>query len=177
MDKIKIINELKDLKQVVKVFQDPPFSEPLTEKDILEEFTSYQNHGVAYGYYDEDEILGYIGILKGIQHNHPIYHTPSHRVLYINGIATLRTKRKHGVGSSLLNYAITSIDPELYNLIYLRTNAEGSMLNNIAYANGFKDLTSQGKLVTQEVTFERINGEIGTDQRKFMIKSLTKGNK
>ncbi len=60
---IKKIKLYKDFKKVIQVFKEPPFKEILTNKDILTEYKSYLTNGIAYGYYKENEIIGFIGIL------------------------------------------------------------------------------------------------------------------
>ncbi len=171
---VKKIEMYKDFKKIIQVFKEPPFSEILTERDMMEEFESYLTNGVSYGYYYNDQILGFIGILKGIQEEHPIKFYNSDEVLYINGIAVLNEYRKYGIATKLMNHTISEIDFYKFCAIYLRTNYIGSKLENIALKSGFEKVTENGKVVTQDVTFKRNTGEIDTDKRMFMVKTLKK---
>ncbi|MFA5603229.1 MAG: GNAT family N-acetyltransferase [Bacilli bacterium] len=171
---VKKIELYKDFKKIIQVFKEPPFSEQLTEKEMIEEYDSYLEKGVSYGYYYNDEILGFIGILNGIQQGHPIKLYNSEEVLYVNGIAVLKDYRKYGIASTLMNHAISEIDLYKIYAIYLRTNYIGSKLENIALNVGFKKIEENGQVITEDVTFERNNGKISTDKRMFMIKHLKK---
>lgn len=169
---VKKIELYKDFKKIIQVFKEPPFSEQLTEKDMIEEYDSYLEKGVSYGYYYNDEILGFIGILKGIQQGHPIKSYNSDEVLYVNGVAVLKDYRKYGIASTLMKHAISEIDFYKIYAIYLRTNYIGSKLENVALNAGFKKVKENGRIITEDVTFERNNGEIVTDKRMFMIKQM-----
>ncbi len=169
---IKEIEKYEDFKKVIQVFKEPPFSELLTEKDMLEEFELYLKNGMSFGYYYNDNILGFIGILKGIQEGHPIYNYKNEEVLYVNGIAVLKEYRKFGIGTKLMNHTINNLNIYDYLAIYLRTNYKGSKLENIAHNIGFEKIKENGKVVTSDVTFERNTGEIETDKRMYMIKTL-----
>jgi len=169
---IKKIEIYEDFKKVVQVFKEPPFSEILTKKDMMEEFESYLNKGISYGYYFNNNILGFIGILRGRQKGHPINKYSSEQILYINGIAVLKEFRKKGIASKLMNHTIKEIDIYKYLAIYLRTNYQGSKIKNVALNAGFEILKKEGKIITEDVTFKRNNGEIAADKRMFMIKEL-----
>lgn len=171
-ENIKKIEIYKDFKEIIQVFKEPPFSEVLSEESILEEFNSYLKGGIAYGYYKNGSILGFIGILKGIQHGHPIKGYNSKEVLYINGVAVLKNHRKYGIASKLVNHTLLKTNPYEYNTIYLRTNYIGSKIEHVASNAGFNKVTEGGIIVTEDVTFERNTGEIETDKRMFMIKKL-----
>ncbi|MGI6329843.1 MAG: GNAT family N-acetyltransferase [Bacilli bacterium] len=169
---IKKIEMYKDFKKVVQVFKDPPFSEILTEKEMIEEFKSYLDNGISYGYYNNNSILGFIGVLKGVQKGHPINKYNAEQVLYINGIAVLKEFRKKGIATKLMNYTIKEIDLYKYLAIYLRTNYQGSKIKNVALKAGFEIVKKEGKIITEDVIFKRNNGEIATDKRMFMLKKL-----
>ncbi len=169
---VKKIELYEDFKKVVQVFKEPPFSEILTKKDMMDEFESYLEKGVSYGYYFNDQILGFIGILKGIQEGHPIYSYDSDQVLYINGVAVLKEYRKRGIASKLLNHSINEIDWYKFCAIYLRTNYVGSKLENVALKAGFEKIMENNKVITEDVIFKRNTGEIASDKRMFMIKKL-----
>lgn len=169
---IKKIKLYKDFKKIIQVFKEPPFKEVLTNKDILTEYKSYLTNGIAYGYYKENEIIGFIGILKGIQENHPIENFNPNKVLYINGVAVINDYRKQGIGTKLLNYSLKEIDLYKFVAVYLRTNYKNSKLVNIALNSGFKKVTKDGKIITEDVKFKRNTGEITSDKRMFMIKTL-----
>jgi len=179
---IKKIEMYKDFKKVVQVFKDPPFSEILTEKEMIEEFKSYldngisygyyNNNSISYGYYNNNSILGFIGVLKGVQKGHPINKYNAEQVLYINGIAVLKEFRKKGIATKLMNYTIKEIDLYKYLAIYLRTNYQGSKIKNVALKAGFEIVKKEGKIITEDVIFKRNNGEIATDKRMFMLKKL-----
>lgn len=171
---VKEINKYEDFKKVIKIFQQPPFNEILTEEDMINEFQSYIDNGYALGCYDKEDILGFIGILKGLQHNHPVSFENPDNVLYVNGITVLNEHRNRGVGTKLLESVLDKVmETDDFDTMYFRTNNENSMFEPIAAKHGFEVVTKDGEVVTQDVEFDRIDPNAPkTDKRKFLTKKF-----
>ncbi|MEG1048655.1 MAG: GNAT family N-acetyltransferase [Bacilli bacterium] len=174
---IKQLKIYEDFVKIIKVFQQKPFYEKLTEEDIQKEFQLYiDGKGGAFAYYDIDEIVGITCFTEGFESEHGIIFPDFNKVSYISGMATLEKARGKGVGTDLMEYTLDNFKNEKnYDYTYLRTNLIGSMSSGIAKKHGFITLEKNNQIYTQQVTFERIDPNIpNTDIRKFMAKTLTK---
>lgn len=171
---LRFSEDLKDFKNVFKVFREHPFYEMWTEKQIDEEFDYLTQNGAIFGYYNNNEILGINTIIYGAKTEHPIVFPNNERVLYVSDIAVLENARGKGIGSLLLKNTIDmASENNLYDYIYLRTNLEGSMSEGLSKKQGFEIMKNNGIVITQDCYFKRCNESISeVDTRKFLVKTL-----
>lgn len=175
---IKPIMNFNDFSEIIDIFKEPPFSEPLTDDDKINEYAGYLKNGLALGYYsNEGEIMGYAGIMKEVEDEHAPYFNSGVSSLspfYIYGLATKAKYRGHGICSTLVNYTEYIAKQIDVDFIYLRINEEGSMSEDLCRKQGFDDLYQDGKKVVQAVEFERNNPDVpSVDNRCFLIKPIT----
>ena len=173
---IKKLTIYEDFKKVITTFQQPPFYEKLTEKDMMEEFKLYLDDkiGGCFAYYDVDDISGINCFTYGIDESHGIIFPNNDNIAYISGMATLEKARGMGIGTQLFEYVMNYFkEKEIYDYVYLRTNLYGSMSSGIAKKHGFITLQKDNQIYTQAVQFERIDPKVcDTDLRKFMVKKM-----
>lgn len=162
---------LEDFAKVFKVFESFPFFEKWSAKEIEEEYESFKNGGVIFGYFAEDGACAGILTMKPYEvGKHPIVYPSSVKVMYLSDVATQFEYRRQGIGTHLFEHAIRHMGVLGYDYIYLRTNEENSMSYDIAKRCGFKQLYD----IIQEVERERTNGTVEKDTRIFMEKKLSK---
>ena len=128
---IKPIDKFEDFEKVINVFKEPPFSEPLSLKDKLEEYHGYLKHGLALGYYASNgEIMGYAGVMQEVEEAHkPFFAANIEELnpLYIYGLATRKEYRgKYMVCSSLVQVINDIAIRNQIDFVYLRISATGS---------------------------------------------------
>ena len=173
---IKKLTIYEDFKKVITTFQQPPFYEKLTEKDMMEEFKLYLDDkiGGCFAYYDVDDILGINCFTYGTDESHGIIFPNNDNIAYISGMATLEKARGMGIGTQLFEYVMNYFkEKEVYDYVYLRTNLYGSMSSGIAKKHDFITLQKDNQIYTQAVKFERIDPTVSdTDLRKFMVKKM-----
>ncbi len=119
--------------------------------------------------------MGIVTLIYGAKASHPVKFDDPSKVIYISDLAVLHQYRGKGVGSELAKYAlIKAYMKDNYNHMYLRTNLEGSMSENIFDKLGFEVMKDKdGNIITQDVQFPRCKeGVSDTDVRKFMLKRL-----
>ncbi len=161
----------EDFAKIFKVFESFPFFESWTDKEILEEYNSFQNGGIIFGYFtDEGKCVGILTMKPYEPGKHPVEYPSDAKVMYLSDVATLFEYRNMGIATSLFEYAIRHFQVLGYDYIYLRTNEKNSMSYDIAKKCGFVRLYD----IIQEVERKRANGTITKDARIFMEKKLSK---
>lgn len=183
---IKPIIKFDDFSDIIDVFKEPPYGEPLTLFDKIDEYNGYVYHGLALGYYNnEGEIMGYAGLMDEVEDEHsPYFHegvkflTP----LYIYGLATKSQFRGHGVCSTLVKTVNELAKKQQTDFIYLRINDSESMSESLCRKQGYGDLYQDGEIVLQDVS--DVDGKISENTlpsanlRRFLIMPITdKGEK
>ncbi len=171
---IKPIDKFEDFEKVINVFKEPPFSEPLSLKDKLEEYNEYLKHGLALGYYTSSgEIMGYAGIMQGVKKDHMPFFDSNIKKLnsfYIYGLATRKEYRgKYMVCSSLVQIINKIATNNQIDFIYLRISATGSKSEHLCIRLGYDNLYKNGNIPIQSCSFIRIDGKMQTDKRRFLI--------
>ena len=170
---IKPITNFDDFSKVIDVFKEPPFDEPLTLKDKLEEYNGYLKNGLALGYYHSNgDLMGLAGLMHEVEEEHESYFADEAGALnpfYIYGLATLKEYRGHGVCTTLMEVIHDIADENNIDFIYLRTNVENSMSEGLCRKLGYTDMCEDGEKIIQTVTFERGNGQVESDDRHFLI--------
>lgn len=172
---VKKLNNYNDFRKVFKIFETEPFWEKWSEELIREEYDEFQSIGGIYAKYDIDDIMGIITLIYGARSSHPVTFEDPSKAIYISDLAVLHEYRGKGVGSELAEIALMkAYMKNNINWLYLRTNLEGSMSENIFSKLGFEIMKDQaGKIITQDVQFPRcIEGVSDTDVRKFMLKRI-----
>lgn len=176
---MKPIASFEEFSEIIDVFKEPPFSEPLTIFDKIEEFEGYLKHGLALGCYDENgNIMSFAGLMEEVEEEHtPFfdYDVVKHaNPLYIYGLATKNEYRGYGLCSSLVELTDELALKNGTDFVYLRTNKEGSMSAGLCYKQGYQDLMQNGEKVIQVVEFERNDPNADSkDERIFLIKAIT----
>lgn len=169
---IEPIDNINDFKEVVNIFSEPPFYEPLTEEDIKTEFNLLKD-GIILGMYTHTkDIMGYISAIPKIEEKHKMFFKEDiHKLknLYIYGMATKKEYRGRGICTTLIKTIINEYG-SFYDIIYMRVINEGSMSTNLALKCNFKPLLNNGTLALQSVVFKRNNPNIkDEDIRSFLI--------
>lgn len=160
----------EDFAKVFKVFESFPFFEKWSQEDLINEYESFKNGGIIFGYYTEDGTCAAILTMKPYEPGkHPVEYGGEDKVMYLSDVATLFEYRKQGIGTHLFKHAIRHCKVLGYDYIYLRTNEKNSMSYGIAKKCGFKRIYS----VIQEVEKKRMDGTVAKDARIFMQIKLT----
>ncbi len=175
---IKPIDKFEDFEKVINVFKEPPFSEPLSLKDKLEEYHGYLKHGLALGYYASNgEIMGYAGVMQEVEEAHkPFFAANIEELnpLYIYGLATRKEYRgKYMVCSSLVQVINDIAIRNQIDFVYLRISATGSKSEHLCLRLGYDNLYQNGNIPIQPCSFTRIDGKMQTDERRFLIKPMS----
>lgn len=182
---VKPITEFEDFSDVIDVFKEPPYGEPLTMEDKIEEYDGYVNHGLALGYYTpEGEIMGYIGLLEEVEDEHKEYFhesIDSLNPLYVYGVATKSKFRGHGVATTLINTTQAHAKNEETDFIYCRINHKDSMSEGIFRNGGYTDLYQNGEVVFQDISDQAFRISEETDPegnlKRFLIIPVTEYGK
>ncbi len=174
MKKIEVVNSYEEFKKVYELFRREPFYEAWTEEEFLEEFEFLKSEGEVFGCFDGGEIVGLSNLLFKAQSSHPVKFTNPESVMYISDIAVLEQYRGCGYAKALADYIIAYTEGlDKYEEMYLRTNLKGSMSEKIFTDRGFKVMTKDGEIITQDVVFPRtVEGLSNSDTRKFLSKTL-----
>lgn len=161
---------LEDFAKVFKVFESFPFFESWSAEEVKEEYESFQNGGIIFGYYTGDgECAGILTMRPYEPKKHPVKYPSDAKVMYLSDVATRFEYRRQGIGTHLFKHAIRHLEVLGYDYIYLRTNEENSMSYNIAKRCGFKRLYD----IIEEVERKRTDGTVTKDARIFMEKKLS----
>ncbi|MCI9110752.1 MAG: GNAT family N-acetyltransferase [Bacilli bacterium] len=182
---VKPITEFDDFSDVIDVFKEPPYGEPLTMEDKIEEYNGYVDHGLALGYYTpEGEIMGYIGLLEEVEDEHKEYfHESIDKLnpLYVYGVATKSKFRGHGVATTLINATCNHAINENVDFIYCRINHKDSMSEGIFRNNEYTDLYQNGEVVFQDISNQTFRISEETDPegnlKRFLLKPTTEYGK
>lgn len=178
---VKPITEFNDFSDVIDVFKEPPYGEPLTMEDKVEEYESYVDHGLALGYYTTDgEIMGYIGLLEEVEDEHKEYFDENIdclKPLYVYGVATKSKFRGHGVATTLINATYNHALNEDVDFIYCRINHKDSMSEAIFRKGGYGDLYQNGEIVFQDISDQAFRISEDTDPegnlKRFLVEPIT----
>ena len=162
---------LEDFAKVFKVFESFPFFESWSDDEIKEEYESFKNDGIIFGYYAKnDECVGILTMKPYSPGKHPVKYPSDAKVMYLSDVATRFEYRKHGIGTHLFEHAIRHLEVLGYDYVYLRTNEKNSMSYGIAKKCGFVQLFD----IIEKVERKRIDGTITKDTRIFMEKKMSK---
>lgn len=172
---IKNVDNYEEFKKVFSVFSGAPFFEKWTEDKLKYEYDYLKKDGEIYGYYlDNHEIIGLVSIVFGAIKNHPLIFKNPEKTIYLSDIAVIYSQRGNGYAKKLADFIINYVNKiNYYDEIYMRTNLEGSMSEKIFLERGFNIIRDENNnIVTQDVSFERTDGIIKQDTRKFLSKRL-----
>lgn len=175
---IKPIQNFEDFSSIIDVFKEPPYGEPLTLEDKLEEFSGYLEKGLALGYYSFDgKIMGYAGLMAEVEEEHTPYFSDlidNLNPLYIYGLATKKQYRNKGICSTLVRVVNDLAEYLGIDFVYLRINDEGSMSENLSRHLGYVDLYKDGVVAVQDVSQHKSkiseNTCASANIRRFLIK-------
>lgn len=178
---IKPISKYQDFSDIIEVFAEPPYGEPLTEYDKIEEYMGYIMYGGTLGYYNEQgEIMGYIGVMEEIENDHKEYFHESIqdlKPLYIYGVATKKEHRGLGICSKLVELMLEIAKQKGIDFMYARINNVGSMSESIFHKHGFSALYQNGEKVIQDVSAVQDKQSENTlpeaNERSFVLIPLT----
>lgn len=174
---IKPITEFEEFSDIIEVFTEPPYGEPLTLEDKIEEYNGYVNHGLALGYYNpEGEIMGYIGLMDEVEDEHKEYFdekidclTP----LYVYGVATKSEFRGFGIATALIGTTYAHALNNGIDFVYCRINHKDSMSEGIFRKNGYTDLYQNGEIVFQDISDQAFRISDKTDPEGNLKRFLT----
>ena len=174
-NRIKDVKNYSDFRKVFEVFKDKPFYENWIDDEMLKEYEFLKQYGEIYGYYiDDTKIVGLVSIIYGSIKEHPVKFLNPEKTIYLSDIAVVSDERGKGYAKKLADFIIEYAELfDYYDEMYLRTNLTGSMSEKIFLARGFEIMKDENnKIITQDVSFERTNGLIEKDTRKFLSKRL-----
>lgn len=173
---VKDLNNFNLFKEVIAVFKNPPYFEILTDEDCFKEYISYMFNGHLFGCFVDDSIAGINCILNGSPKEYSIGFENENRIAYYSGLAVKDNYRRLGLGKLLVEkteeYLESTSD---YDMAFARILCSGSMSEGIFKLNGFEDAYDNG-LIIDDVTYERNDGTVRTDMRKYMVKRLKDEN-
>lgn len=170
---LKIYGTYEDFKKIFLEFRKSPYYEDWNEKNILEEYNYLMSNGDIYVKEYDNKIVGLVSLLNGIQKDHDLK-LPTNEVGYMSDIAVLEEYRKRGIGTELMSFAIDEFKSRKFKYCYFRTICNGSLSEPIGKKLGYQLVyNNDGTLLTQEVSFPRVNNLISeVEKRKFLIKQL-----
>ena len=174
-ERIKNLKDYNDFKTVFKEFTNYPFYELWTEELFMSQFEYLKKNGEIFGLYLENgDIVGLITMIYGAIISHPLEFKNRDKTIYISDIVVLNDYRGKGYGSKLVEFLLDYIKVyNYYNEVYLRTNLNNSMSEGIFVKHGFEVIKNDGKIITQDVSFKRVNKDVNEiDTRKFLSKRL-----
>ena len=171
---VRSLRNYEDFKSGIRVFCAPPYNEQLTDEDCRTEFLSYEKNGIAFGCYVNDELVGLNCILNDVHDEYSIRFPDRRRVAYYAGLAVKEPYRRRGYGKILVATTERFLE-ELgdYDYAFARILCEGSMSEGIFRANQFEDAYYDGRLIVDNVTYDRNDPTVSdTDRRKYMVKKI-----
>jgi len=174
-ERIKNMKDYEEFRKIFEIFKFYPFYEKWTEKGFEEEFEYLKKYGEIFGYYNNlGDVTGLISLVYGASDKQPVRFKQPEKVMYVSDLAVLENYRCKGMGTKLLKFAISYTRLlNYYNEMYMRTNLEGSMSEGIFIKQGFEVMKENGKIIIQDVYFERTNNLIPEiDTRKFLLKRI-----
>lgn len=178
---IKTIRNFEDFKSGIRVFCASPFNEILTDEDCKKEYDQYDNNGIVFAAYVNNEIVGLNCILNEVKPEYKIGFYDKDKVAYYAGLATRDIKldnkerlRGKGVGKLLVKTTEDYLENlNKYDYSFARIQIGISQSEGIFRKNGFVDAYDNGILIVEDVSYERSNTkEIQSDKRKYMVKTL-----
>lgn len=171
---LRNFNDFDNFKEGIRVFQNPPYSEILTDQDCKKEFLLYHDNGIVFGCFVNDNLAGINCVLNGVPDEYGIAFYNSDRVAYYSGLAVKENFRKRGLGKLLVKETEKYLEEiQKYDYSFARILCNGSMSEGIFKANGFRDAYYNNELIVDDVTYERNDKKVSqTDQRKYMVKVL-----
>ena len=172
---VKTVNNFNDFADTIAVFRGFPYYEMLPLEDIKEEYSLYQDKGIALGAYVNDKIVGLNCIVYESEDKHSLAFVDPKKVAYYSGLAVKEECRGLGIGKILVGETDKFLqDLKMFDYEYARILLHGSMSEGIFKLNGFEDASVQDGLIVDEVGYVRSNtGNYATDERKYMVKKLT----
>ena len=172
---VKTVNNFNDFADTLAVFRGFPYYEMLPVEDIKEEFSLYQDKGIALGAYVNDKIVGLNCIVYESEDKHSLAFVDPKKVAYYSGLAVKEECRGLGIGKILVRETDKFLqDLKMFDYEYARILLTGSMSEGIFRLNGFEDASVQDGLIVDEVGYVRSNTlEYAPDKRKYMVKKLT----
>ena len=100
---VKTVNGYEDFKNTITVFRGFPYYETLPEADIKDEFSLYQDKGIALGAYVNDKIVGLNCIVYESEDKHSIAFVDPKKVAYYSGLAVKEECRGLGIAKILVS--------------------------------------------------------------------------
>jgi len=172
---VKTVNNFNDFADTIIVFRGFPYYEMLPEEDIKDEFSVYQDKGIALGAYVNDKIVGLNCIVYESDDKHSLAFVDPKKVAYYSGLAVKEECRGLGIGKILVRETDKFLqDLKMFDYEYARILLHGSMSEGIFRLNKFEDASVKDGLIVDEVEFVRSNtGKCASDERKYMVKKLT----
>lgn len=173
---IKTIDHFEDFKKGITVFRCAPYYEILSEQDMKDEYANYVDNGIAFGCYLDGELAGLNCIVYEDDKKHSIAFGEDDRIAYYAGLAVRKEHRGKGIGKLLVNQTDLFLQNlNMFDYSYARILVKGSMSEGIFRKYDFEDILVDGKLIVDDVDYERNNPTVPTsDQRKYMGKAFTK---
>lgn len=177
---IKTINNFEDFKSGIRVFCAPPFNEILSDKECKKEYDSYDNNGIVFGAYINNEIVGLNCLLADVKEEYGIGFYDKDKVIYYAGLATKEFTKKgeklrgRGIGKLLVRKSDEFVrELKKFDYEFARIQCIDSHSEEIFRRNGFVDAYFNGNLIVDNVSYIRNNtNELKSDERKFMVKTL-----
>lgn len=83
-NKIRIVNNFVQFRDVFKVFMDEPFYEAWTNDDMEEEYNEIKNNGEIIGYYNNNDLSGILTLIDGARESHPVKFFKEHMFYNLN---------------------------------------------------------------------------------------------
>ena len=174
---VREIDNFNDFKEVILVFQDYPYNEILSDKECQLEYDLYMQNGYIFGCYVDDNIAGINCVLNDVPDDYSIKFYDNSKIAYYSGLAVKSDYRKLGLGKILVGETQKYLEgTDSYDFTFARILCKNSMSEGIFKQNGFIDAYFDDSLITDEVSYLRNTGEVGTDKRKYMVKRLTDNN-
>ena len=171
---VRTLQSLDEFKDGIRVFQNPPFCEVLSDKDCEEEYNSYVDNGIAFGCFVDDKLAGINCVLYDVPEEYGIGFHDKDKVAYLSGLAVKEEFRKKGLGKLLQQETEKYLEGlDKYDYIFARIQCEGSMSAGIIAPMGYEDAYYNGELIVDNATYERNREDLPqSDARKFMVKTL-----
>lgn len=170
---IGVQNDLEEFKRVYSVFSEKPYEELITNQELEEIFTEYQQGGIIFGASHRGKCVGLVALKDGEQEDIPVRYEKEKRIAYLGDVAVLKEYRKRGLGTQLMIFAQMCVKELGYDTLYMRTLQEGSMSRDIALKLGFTQIPG----IVQDVERKRIDGTTRSLPNIFLecdVRSLDK---
>lgn len=169
---IRELTSLEDFERVYSVFSGYPYYEKYTEQEVEEIFRGYQERGVIFGAYQNENCVGLIALERGVQEGHPVSFEEEN-VMYLADVAVLERYREKGLGTQLMLYGMMQSKQLEYDRLYMRTLQDESMSKPIALKVGFTQIPR----LIQYVEKERVDGTVKRVPNIFLEIDLRNLNK